>query len=369
MGLSIEEFSELSLKSEHPPRIAGRCSVFAKTDMIHSQQEGSSVADIIAGLCFAFARNFKSSIGKGKTISPPVAFCGGVAQNKGMIRAFKEVLGLSENFIISEHASTMAACGAALLAKDRVDVRKLFDFVMERESIKHPEPLLASLDETPKHTTYPLKQKRVWIGIDIGSISTNVIAIDEEKRVVARRYLMTASRPIEAVVKGLYEIGEEIGDVEVAGCGTTGSGRYMSGDFIGADVVKNEITAQARAAWEIDPEVDTIFEIGGQDSKFISIDNKAIIDFEMNKVCAAGTGSFLEEQAERLNINIKEEFAKEAFSSKTPIPLGERCTVFIESDIVYHQQLGAERKDLVAGLAYSIVHNYLNKVVQDKRIG
>ncbi|MFH0774396.1 MAG: acyl-CoA dehydratase activase [bacterium] len=383
MGLSIEEFSEASLKCDHPPRIAGRCSVFAKTDMIHSQQEGSTVSDIIAGLCFAFARNFKSSIGKGKAILSPVSFCGGVAQNKGMIRAFKEVLALSENFIISEHASTMGAIGAALLAKDKADISRLFSFVMEKEMIKHPEPLMvSSVDETNKHKTYPLKQnpesriqnpeslkQKVWVGIDIGSISTNVIAIDEEKNVVARRYLMTAGRPIEAVVKGLYEIGEELGDVEVVGCGTTGSGRYMSGDFIGSDVVKNEITAQARAAWEIDPGVDTIFEIGGQDSKFISIDNKAIIDFEMNKVCAAGTGSFLEEQAERLNISIKEEFAKEAFSSRTPIPLGERCTVFIESDIVHHQQLGAERRDLVAGLAYSIVHNYLNKVVQDKRIG
>ncbi|MBU1262093.1 CoA activase, partial [bacterium] len=149
MGLSIEEFSELSLKSDHPPRIAGRCSVFAKTDMIHSQQEGSSVHDIIAGLCFAFARNFKSSIGKGKAILSPVSFCGGVAQNKGMIRAFKEVLALSENFIISEHASTMGAIGSALLGKEKVDLRKLFDFVMEKERIKHPEPLIiSSVDET-----------------------------------------------------------------------------------------------------------------------------------------------------------------------------------------------------------------------------
>ncbi|MEW6679715.1 MAG: acyl-CoA dehydratase activase-related protein, partial [bacterium] len=210
----------------------------------------------------------------------------------------------------------------------------------------------------------------VYIGIDIGSVSTNVVAIDENKRVLARRYLPTASRPIEAVCQGLDEIGKEISEfVEVKGCGTTGSGRYMIADFVGGDIVKNEITSQARAAYDIDPSVDTIFEIGGQDSKFISLENGAIVDFEMNKVCAAGTGSFLEEQAERLGINIKEEFANLAFQSEQPLALGERCTVFMETDIVSHQQKQAEKKDIVAGLAYSIVHNYLNRVVGEKKVG
>jgi predicted CoA-substrate-specific enzyme activase len=157
--------------------------------------------------------------------------------------------------------------------------------------------------------------------------------------------------------------------VIILGAGTTGSGRYLTADFIGADIVRNEITAQAEAAINIDPEVDTIFEIGGQDSKYISVDNGVIVDFEMNKACAAGTGSFLEEQAERLGISIKEEFGDLALSAKKPVKMGERCTVFIESDLVQHQQQGARTEDIVSGLSYSIVANYLNKVVGDRKVG
>ena len=136
-----------------------------------------------------------------------------------------------------------------------------------------------------------------------------MVLIDKEHRVIASRYLPTAGKPLEAIQKGLTEIYDEIGEnVEVIGAGTTGSGRYLTGDFIGADTIQNEITAQATAAIDYDPTVDTIFEIGGQDSKYISIENGVVVDFEMNKVCAAGTGSFLEEQAEKLNINIVGEF-------------------------------------------------------------
>jgi predicted CoA-substrate-specific enzyme activase len=149
----------------------------------------------------------------------------------------------------------------------------------------------------------------------------------------------------------------------------TGSGRYLTGHFVGSDVIRNEITAQARAASAIDPRVDTIIEIGGQDSKYIPMHNGAVIDFAMNNACAAGTGSFLEEQADRLGISISEDFAGLAYESKAPACLGERCTVFMESDLVHHQQRGARVEDLTAGLAYSIVHNYLNRVVNGREIG
>ena len=209
-----------------------------------------------------------------------------------------------------------------------------------------------------------------YLGVDVGSISTNVVVIDREMRVLSKQYLMTAGRPLEAIRQGLAAAGAEVGDrVIIRGAGTTGSGRYLTGDFIGADIVRNEITAQATAAAAIDPEVDTIFEIGGQDSKYISLENGAIVDFMMNKVCAAGTGSFLEEQAEKLGISIRGEFGDLALSSPEPVRLGERCTVFMESDLVHHQQRGMDQPDLVAGLSYSIVENYLNKVVEDRRIG
>jgi predicted CoA-substrate-specific enzyme activase len=181
---------------------------------------------------------------------------------------------------------------------------------------------------------------------------------------------MTAGDPLKAVRTGLRLIGEKVaGRVNILGGATTGSGRYLTGDYVGADIVINEITAQAAGAAIVCPEVDTIFEIGGQDSKYISLENGVVVDFEMNHACAAGTGSFLEEQAQRLDINIKGQFGEMAFESKSPIRLGERCTVFIESDLLSYQQQGASTEDLVAGLSYSIVANYLNRVVGRRKIG
>ena len=386
LGLTIEEFGHLALKSETPPRIAGRCSVFAKSDMIHLQQIATPDYDIVAGLCYALARNFKSNIGKGKTFAKPISFQGGVAANVGMRRAFLDVLEVSEEeLIVPKHFASMGAIGAILVTRETAGAKKgwkgldrLNHYLSEQQEEETPlEPLRLSshhLNQREQITPYPRTSEGekvpAYLGIDVGSISTNLVLIDEEKRVLAKRYLMTAGRPIEAVRTGLQEIGEEIGDrVEIKGVGTTGSGRYLTADFVGADLVRNEITAQATAAIHIDPNVDTIFEIGGQDSKYISIDNGVVIDFEMNKVCAAGTGSFLEEQAEKLDISIKEEFGKLALSAEDPVRMGERCTVFIESDLVHHQQKGAQKDDLVAGLSYSIVQNYLNRVVGDRRIG
>jgi predicted CoA-substrate-specific enzyme activase len=385
LHLTIEEFSELALKSKTPPRIAGRCSVFAKTDMIHLQQGATPDYDIVAGLCYALARNFKSNIGKGKPFIRPVSFQGGVSANAGMRKAFFDVLELQEEeFIIPKHFASMGAIGAAFLTMENGTSAKKFQGLDRlREYINRPappevslEPLILSENHQKESGWQPLRQaspeKRIpaFLGIDVGSISTNVVVIDQNKKVLSKRYLMTAGRPIEAIRQGLREVGEEVGHlVEIKGVGTTGSGRYLTGDFVGADVIRNEITAQATAAVHIDPKVDTIFEIGGQDSKYISLEKGAIVDFEMNKVCAAGTGSFLEEQAEKLGLSIKNEFGNLALSSRSPVSLGERCTVFMESDLVHHQQRGGKRDNLVAGLSYSIVLNYLNKVVGDKRIG
>jgi predicted CoA-substrate-specific enzyme activase len=386
LGLTIEEFGQLAVKSENPPRIAGRCSVFAKTDMIHLQQIATPDYDIVAGLCYALARNFKSNIGKGKTFAKPISFQGGVAANVGMRRAFLEVLEVSEeDLIIPKFFASMGAIGAVLITQETGAAKKgwrglgrLDQYLAGQKEKETPlKPLRLSFGhlkqrEQDKSSSDISEGKKVkaYLGIDVGSISTNLVVIDEEKRLLSKQYLMTAGRPIEAVRSGLQKIGEEVGDrIEILGVGTTGSGRYLTADFVGADLVRNEITAQATAAIHIDPGVDTIFEIGGQDSKYISIDNGVVIDFEMNKVCAAGTGSFLEEQAEKLDISIKEEFGKLALSAETPVRMGERCTVFIESDLVHHQQKGAQKDDLVAGLSYSIVQNYLNRVVGDRRIG
>lgn len=382
IGVSIEnEFGEMAMKSENPPRIAGRCSVFAKSDMIHLQQVATPVYDIIAGLCFAVARNFKSTLGKGKELVTPIIFQGGVAANKGMIRAFSEIYGLSNGeLLIPKHYASMGAIGAVLFAienqsisESSIELAKLEEYL--KFGLNGSETLTQLTDKNHilNKTVFSLNGERhieAYLGIDVGSLSTNVAVIDKKNRVLARRYLPTASKPLEAIKRGLAEVGEEIGHkVDIKAVGTTGSGRYLTGDFVGADLIQNEITAQATAAIHIDPEVDTIFEIGGQDSKYISISNGVIVDFEMNKVCAAGTGSFLEEQADKLGINIIQEFGERGLAAGNPAKLGERCTVFMESDLNSHQQKGTPKDNLIAGLAYSIVHNYLNRVVRDKPIG
>jgi predicted CoA-substrate-specific enzyme activase len=383
IGVPIEnEFGNMALKSVDPPRIAGRCSVFAKSDMIHHQQIATPLHDIVAGLCFALARNFRSNVARSKEIKKPVVFSGGVAANIGMIRAFRETLNLSDGeLIIPTHHAAMGAIGAVyyartnnLFSENSPGISKLEEYLSgtATEFISLP-PLKESLAEYKKNVHFIKNGKEkvgVYLGLDIGSLSTNVVLIDEKHRVVARRYLPTAGKPLEAIQNGMSEIFDEVGEnVIVLGAGTTGSGRYLTGDFIGADKIINEITAQATAAIDYDPTVDTIFEIGGQDSKYISIENGVVVDFEMNKVCAAGTGSFLEEQAEKLNINIVEEFGCMALNSESPVKLGDRCTVFMESDLNSFMQKGARNENLVGGLAYSIVYNYLQKVVGDRRIG
>ncbi|HTR45596.1 MAG TPA: acyl-CoA dehydratase activase [Thermodesulfovibrionales bacterium] len=402
LRLSIEEFSDLAAKAETPSRVAGRCSVFAKSDMIHLQQIATPVENIVAGLCFAVARNFRGAIVRGRTVAGPVSFHGGVAANKGMVRAFMNVFGLKDLLVPDEYA-LMGAIGAALKEQEEgliheLDLERLRDFIESSHfSDEGHAPLIAVGDDF--HNRHPKdrqgasgkgqeKESRssmdrllpiadssspkveAYLGIDIGSISTNLAVIDKKGSLLAKRYLMTAGRPIEAVRQGLQEIADEVGgQVEIMGVGTTGSGRYMIADYVGADIVKNEITAQATAAAFIDRHVDTIFEIGGQDSKFISLRDGVIVDFEMNKACAAGTGSFLEEQSEKLNVSIKGEFEDCAFSAAHPCRLGERCTVFMENSLMANLQKGAEKNSLLAGLSYSIVQNYLNKVVAGRNIG
>ncbi len=383
IGVSIErEFGELALQSKNPPRIAGRCSVFAKSDMIHLQQIATPVHDIVAGLCFAVARNYKSSLAMGKELRKPVSFQGGVAANEGMIRAFKEIFGLQNNeLIIPKYHASMGAIGAVyhLLEYQQADrkafkgLHQLNDYLAaEKSDNDHLHPLVYTSSISDNKNVSKIKKKEtleVYLGLDVGSLSTNVVLIDEKNNVIARRYLPTASKPLEAIKRGLSEIYDEVGDrVEVKAVGTTGSGRYLTGDFVGADTIQNEITAQATAAIAYDPTVDTIFEIGGQDSKYISIDGGVIVDFEMNKVCAAGTGSFLEEQAEKLDIDIRK-FGDIALSASAPSRLGDRCTVFMESDLNAHQQRGVKKENLISGLAYSIVYNYLQKVVGKKPVG
>jgi len=388
---SIEEIADLVAQAERSAQVAGRCSVFAKSDMIHAQQKGYCPAEVLGGLCDAVARNFRAAVVRSHPVIAPVAMIGGVASNDAVVKSIREAFDLSEDELIVPPAHRhIPAVGAAIAAR----------------TMGPRAPKLSALSEIRRcgdtsggdfPTTAPLSMDNVlllrdragryvgqndtlpidaYIGIDIGSVSTNVVVIDKAGRVIAEIYTKTMGRPIEVVADALTQIEAQWSDsLAICGVGTTGSGRELIGELVGADTVNDEITAHKTGALFVGETMlggrmpDTIFEIGGQDAKYISLQDGVVVDFTMNEDCAAGTGSFLEERAEELDIAIKDQFAQMALSSKAPIRLGERCTVFMERDVNDCMQRGADKADLVAGLASSVVYNYINRVVRGRHIG
>lgn len=208
---------------------------------------------------------------------------------------------------------------------------------------------------------------KCYIGIDIGSISTKGVIIDEFNNIIDSIYIDTNANPIEASKKVINYLKKKASNYTIKGIGTTGSARRLIGLMIDANIIKNEITAHAIGTMSIYPDVRTILEIGGQDSKIILIDNGIIKDYAMNTLCAAGTGAFLTSQAKRLNIPV-EEFGNYALTSKNPVNIAARCTVFAESDLIHKAQMGYQKEDIIAGLCKSIVINYLNNVARGKKI-
>jgi len=380
LGLDVETFARLSASAPRGATVAGRCSVFAKSDMIHLQQKGTPVGEIAYGLCLAMARNFMATVIRGRQVVPPLALVGGGAANQGLVRAFAEVLGLDADALrISPNPGGEGAVGAALAAlecntiptvpwADVVTTLALADPKGRRSTLAplvvEPSPV-AALDAMPT-----VGLVAAYLGVDVGSVSTNLVLLSPDGKVYEGIYLPTRGRPIEAVSQGLDIIRNSVGErLHVLGVAVTGSGRHLAAHLLGADLVKNEITCQLRAAAEIAPDVDTIFEIGGQDSKYIHVRDGHIDDFVMNKICAAGTGSFLEEQAEYLGVAIVDEFSCLAAVSAAPPDLGCQCTVFMHSEVVAAQRRGASTPDLCAGLAYSVARNYLDRVVSGRPIG
>jgi predicted CoA-substrate-specific enzyme activase len=208
-----------------------------------------------------------------------------------------------------------------------------------------------------------------FLGIDVGSVSTNIVMIDQDFNMIYEKYIRTNGLPLDTIKSGLVELQNEtsLTDSDIAGLGTTGSGRMLAGVLVGADVIKNEITCHAAATIHYYPDVRTIFEIGGQDSKIILIQNGMLTDFAMNTVCAAGTGSFLDHQAERLGIPINE-FGDLALGVEKDVRIAGRCTVFAESDMISKQQYGFSKPEIIKGLCSALVRNYLNNLGRGKRL-
>jgi predicted CoA-substrate-specific enzyme activase len=373
----LKDFISLGLHSDRPASVACRCTVFTKSDMIHLQNKGERLEDIIYGLHVGNARNYMSTIVSNRILHEPVLFIGGLSLNELQVRAFKAYF---PDLVVPEHSTSAGALGVALLALESGIENSLhLEPLKEREELKSANlPTAQKLrirstffpEENEVKKVVFHKGMPVYLGIDIGSTTTKYALVNENREIIHKSYVHTQGKPIEVTQRLLKKISDDLGGkIEIRGVATTGSGRNVVGDFLNADFIIDEITAHARGAVEMDPTVDTIFEIGGQDSKYISISNANPLDFDMNKVCAAGTGSFLHELANKYGINIVGEFQKIALSAEHPVKLAERCTVFIESDLVSYHQKGVSREDLIGGLCYAIVHNYLNRVVGKRKIG
>lgn len=392
---SIDGFVSAACSSKIPATISARCSVFAESDVVHHFQRGAAVNDIAAGLCQVLARNFVNNICNGRAVREPVYLLGGVASNKAVVKFLEQEVGkkviVPDDFL--EVKPVGAVCSTPLTKVRLNDVRhKLVSYSPPQRSSMHPlksdgsqqklpykvidvsstNEVLLSLNEN--YGFVGGKKVGAFLGLDVGSVSTKAALIDGNGVFILGLYERTRGKPIDAVIDVIKRVGEldvygkKVKDlVDVLESGTTGSGRHVAAKIIGAGVVKNEITAQAAGATYFFPDVETVFEIGGQDSKYIRLEDGMVVDNEMNKVCAASTGSFLEEQAKVLGIDIARDFGGYALNSRNPCSLSEKCAVFMASSLLAYQDSPLE--DRCAGLAYSICTNYLNRVAKKDRVG
>ncbi|MEW6265883.1 MAG: acyl-CoA dehydratase activase [Thermodesulfobacteriota bacterium] len=403
LGLSgSAELARLAGSHEGPiPQIATRCAVFAKTDLAHAQQEGYSLSGICLGLCQGLARNIVDTLFSGQQPEAPLLITGGVARNPVVVKYIQELSGLPA---IVDESGCLAAVGTAGLGLKESEqpeagrFKAIDDLFLDRPKKKkyfHP-PLVLEKSEYPDfslghHYKFtradfgaaqflevdlyePLaagRSYRVYLGLDIGSTSTKAVVLDGSRTVLAGFYTRTAGRPLRAVqlilagLDDLFRKSEAV--LEVLGAGTTGAGRKLIGRIIGSDLVLDEITAHARAALDLNPEVDTIIEIGGQDSKFTTLENGRVVFSVMNQVCAAGTGSFIEELAEKLGCPLSE-YNVRTEGRRAPLA-SDRCTVFMERDINHLLQEGYSVSEVLATVLHSVRENYLTKVAVEKNLG
>lgn len=375
LQIPLEEISDTVSRARTVPQIAGRCSVFSKTDIIHHMQEGVSTPDLLLGLCYALVRNYKASILRNRPVTKPVLLCGGVMRNAGVITALKELLSLSEgDYILPEEPVYLPAEGCAMSAVHTISVRSISEGIRSTGNAVADSglPPLYPLQRSEDKMEFPVTKAvpgPSYLGIDIGSTSINLVLINEEKEVLYYSYVRNTGSPLDIVNSEIRKMKRQLPEgTELTEMAVTGSGREYVGQQIGAGLVINEITAQTEGSTLFSPDTDTIFEIGGQDSKYMFLQDGRMTDFEMNKVCAAGTGAFLEEQIRKLGLSM-EEFLELSMKSEHPCELGDRCTVFIESSITKALAEGHSMADVCAGLAYAIVSNYLHRVVNLKPIG
>jgi predicted CoA-substrate-specific enzyme activase len=364
------------------PHIATRCAVFAKSDIIHAMQEGYTLDAVCAGLCQGIARTIISSLLKGRKLTEPISVVGGVSLNKKIMQALGQLLG--KQVTVPDHAPVAGAVGAALLAENRLlGVEEILQDETHGKHLRNALSLSRSSCPDFSHHNYreengieiippqdPAKTNhRLYLGIDIGSTSTKAVLINEHKEIISGFYTYTQGDPIGAVRLLLQNIKKVLDgqNFKLCAAATTGSGRKMIKELFAADMEINEITAHAKAAATLYPEVDTIIEIGGQDSKFTLLKSGDVYYSHMNYVCAAGTGSFIEEQAKLLGVDLND-FSDLALGARAPYT-SDRCTVYMERDLGELKSRGFSKEALAAAVLFSVRDNYLAKVVNRSPLG
>lgn len=385
---SIKRFKKI----ENPPSIATRCAVFAKSDITHRQQEGYSKEETYSGLCKGLAATIYQTLIRGKSISDDILFLGGLSLNREVVARFSDILG--RDLLVSEDSEVASAIGAALISqnKDGYPLDRLYSFIKEdgilkKKNEKLRPPLRLRLSDFPSveyfdsyvdeinnevNVYYDLSGKTfdVFLGMDIGSTSTKCALVGEDNKIIADFYRKTSGEPVTAtknLLRAILNLKEKYGaEFIIKGFATTGSGRKIIGELFGADLIINEITAHAEGAITLFGDVKTIFEIGGQDSKYIRIEDGRVVDSNMNYICAAGTGSFIEEQAKKLGFDIRD--VGKIVEGISPPFTSDRCTVFMEQDINRLLKEGFSKEEVLAAVHYSIIQNYLTKVVGNRRI-
>lgn len=371
MNLDIETAKEIALIDE-PHRVSGRCSVFCKSDCTHALNKGTNKGSVVAGLCQMMANKILELLKK--TNKGNVLFIGGTSNNSIMVKYLKKQM---PNLFVAKEAEYFEALGTALWALENdtkpikfnelfMDNKSSFAFLPSLKKFENSVSFKSILKDTVK------EGDKCIVGVDVGSTTTKAVLFrTNDNAILASEYLRTNGDPVGAVkqcYKSLYEQtnGKKVG---ITGVGVTGSGRQIAGLHALTEAVINEIIAHAVAAVYFDPEVDTIFEIGGQDAKYTYITNKVPSDYAMNEACSAGTGSFLEEAArESMGIEVKD-IGDLAMQSDKPPNFNDQCAAFISSDIKTAIQEGIKREDIVAGLVYSICQNYSNRVKGNRPIG
>jgi predicted CoA-substrate-specific enzyme activase len=373
MNVNVEEAVRLAKSSTNPHKLSGRCSVFCKSDCTHALNKGEPIADVAAGLARMIAKKIEELLVK--ISAKRVLVVGGTARNGAVIQFLKEGVDLVE---VPTEAPYFEALGAALWALDTKPVathEKGAYFNHSTSSFEFLKPLSEYADRV-EFKSMPngivAAGDECVVGLDVGSTTTKAVLFRvSDEKILCAKYLRTNGSPIEASRNCYRSLLEQIGDtpVKIVGLGVTGSGRYIAGLHADTEGIVNEIIAHARAAAHFDPEVDTIFEIGGQDAKYTFLTNSVASDYAMNEACSAGTGSFLEESAlESLGIKM-EDIAGVALAAKAPPNFSDQCAAFISSDINTALQEGISREDIVAGLVYSICINYVNRVKGSRQVG